>query len=63
MFPLNKPLGGEFIYHKRRREDQNIYLVARRGDWILASHQCEKFWFVNFVDAALDRVALQRAKP
>ena len=47
MFPLNKRLRGESIYYKRMKEDESRYLVVRKGDWILAPHQCEKSWFVD----------------
>ena len=47
VFPLNKPLGDESMYYRRIRQDKRIYLVARKGDWILAPHQCEMFWVIN----------------
>ena len=40
VFPLNKPLGDESIYYKRRREEKSRYLVARKEYWILVPHQC-----------------------
>ena len=45
--PLNKLLGVEYMYYRRRIEDESRYLVARKGHWILAPHQCEKCWFMN----------------
>ena len=47
VFPLNKLLGDEPMYCKIMREDESRYLVAMKGDWILAPHQYEKCWLVN----------------
>ena len=32
VFTLNKPLVGKYMYYRRGREDENRYLVARKGD-------------------------------
>ena len=47
VFPLNRPIWDEYMYYRRRRENESRYLVARKGGWIFAPHQCEKCWFVN----------------
>ena len=54
VFFLNKPLGDEYSYYRRRREDESRYLVARKGDYILAPHHCEKCWFINFYGCCPD---------
>ena len=49
-FPVNRALGDESQYYKRRKEDENAFLVARRGEWMLSPFQCETCWFVNLCD-------------
>ena len=46
------------MYYRRRREDESIYLVAKKGDWILTPHQCEKSWFVNLCGRCPDSGSL-----
>ena len=52
-------LGNESIYYKRRREYENIYLVERKVDWILAPQQCEKCWFMNLCGCCPDSGSLK----
>ena len=59
VFPMNKPLGGESMYHRKRRENESRYLVARKGDCILVPHQCEKIWFVNLCGCCPDSSCLE----
>ena len=63
VFPLNKPLGDKSMYYRRRREDESRYLVARKGYWILAPHQCENVGLLIFVEAALTQVVWKKSKP
>ena len=35
------------MYYKSRKEDENRFLMARKGHLFLAPYQCEKCWFVN----------------
>ena len=58
MFTLNKPLGDESIYYKRRGEDESIYLVARKLYWILSPHKFEKCCFVNLCGRYPEPVSL-----
>ena len=37
-FPVNKLLGDESMYYKRRKEDENRFLIARKGDCFIAPH-------------------------
>ena len=46
-FYMNKPLGSEYMYHRRRREDESRYLVARKVYGIFARRQCQKCSFVH----------------
>ena len=46
-FPVNRAFNDESVYFKRRKEDVNKYLSARRGEWILSPFQCDECWFVN----------------
>ena len=45
-FLLIKPFGNEYIYYRRSRKDESRYLVARKGNCILAPHQCKKYSFM-----------------
>ena len=49
MFPfkIGRALDNKLEYYRRRREDRDKYLVARKGDWAIAPFQCDKCWFVN----------------
>ena len=35
------------MYYERRKEDENMFLMARKGDWFISLYQCKKCWFVN----------------
>ena len=35
-FTVNKPLRDKYMYYKIRKDDYNMYLMARKGDWFLA---------------------------
>ena len=39
---MNKPIGVESMYYKSRKEDENRFLMARKGHLFLAPYQCEK---------------------
>ena len=44
---MNRALGDESSYYQRRREDEQKYLGARKGDWIICSFQCDGCRFSN----------------
>jgi hypothetical protein len=46
-FPINRAFNDESQYFKRRREDEEKYVVGRPGDWLLAPFQCDECWFIN----------------
>ena len=35
------------MYYKSMKEDENSFLIARKGDWFISPYQCEKYWFIN----------------
>ena len=57
-FLLIKPFGNEYIYYRRSRKDESRYLVARKGNCILAPHQCKKYSFMILCWRCLDRGSL-----
>ena len=35
------------MYYKSRKEDENRFLMEKKGDWFPPPYQCKKCWFVN----------------
>ena len=42
-FIVNVPLGDGSMHYRRRKEDENNVLMARKGDWFIASYQRENY--------------------
>ena len=47
-FPVNRACNDESVYFRRRGEDEQKYLVARPGEWLVTPFQCDECsWFIN----------------
>ena len=44
---MQRAFNDESEYFRRRKEDENKYLVARAGDGLIAPFQCDHCWFIN----------------
>ena len=36
--PVNNTIGNKFMYYKRRKEDENSFLISGKGGWFLSPY-------------------------